>query len=523
MKQTSLVILIILGIITYLPSLRAQMFWDDDDFILSNQYVKQTAINKFFTAQAVEGAGKISNYFRPIQFTIYSIAYKVVGANAIFFHGLSIFFHITAAIALFYFLQRFLHSFLETNTLLPLGIAIAFLIHPLQTEAVSYVSGLSDPLVATFGFSTLYYFLKFLQEKTPVSKNIVISYLLFTLTLLSKESGIVFLGLLCIITFIQTLRMGPTRSRISSLLPFCIITFFYLSYHRYVIDVVDIATTFGDSPYTHSILIRLATFLSLLPTYVSLLVFPKTLIYDRDFLIHVSTTPWYLPSIIVAFIVVTTSIILGIQAWSQTKRFQQYLLLLVTLVSFFTVLIPYSGIALINGIMYEHFLYLALPFFFLFIWIVLQEVMPFKLSSRCKNLLLIGIICLCIVRSWIRQSDWQSPITFYTRTLVYVPNSFRILNNLGLAYETQGDDDDAISTFHRAIEVNASIPNPYHNLGTIYLKQKNYSKAEEYFQKAIQTDPNFGYSYSSLLTLYQQTGETEQIKHISEEITKRFK
>jgi tetratricopeptide (TPR) repeat protein len=97
------------------------------------------------------------------------------------------------------------------------------------------------------------------------------------------------------------------------------------------------------------------------------------------------------------------------------------------------------------------------------------------------------------------------------------------MNNLGLTYKYQGKTDLALQVFQQAITVNPTVPNPYHNIGTIYLDQKKYDQAETYFKKAIQIDPSFGYSYASLIELYQKTGNKEQLKKISEEITKKFK
>jgi tetratricopeptide (TPR) repeat protein len=494
-----------LGVLTYFPSLNASFLWDDHDFITQNQYVKEARIDKFFTAQPLEGAGKVSNYYRPVQFTFYAIIYRIFGPNPLAFHALSISIHILASIALYYFLTRLTVSHSHRLTLSPsqrltcLAVSLLFLIHPVQTEAVSYVSGLSDPLVALFGFTTIYLFLK--QKYT-------LSMFFFILTLLSKESGVIFLGILLLLTVSPSHRLTLSPSqRLTIFFPYAILTLLYLLYHK-TIEVIDMATVFGNSPYTNSVFVRLATFLSILPQYIGILLFPKDLFYDRDFSVNILTTPWHLPSFIALFILITVFMIIHKNRLSLFAFF-----------CFLFSLLPFCGLVLINGIMYEHFLYLAVPFFFLYLF------ESFKTYTSSKTFfVLFTVFCfLFIARSWMRQMDWQDPIRFYKQTLTHVPNSFRVLNNLGLEYLKLGEYDLAIQTFEKALSYNPSLPNPFHNIGTIYMKQKNYKKAEEYFYKALQKDPDFGYSYASLVELYQQTNNMEKVKEISGEIMKRFK
>ncbi|MCX8008971.1 MAG: hypothetical protein N3A54_04705, partial [Patescibacteria group bacterium] len=315
----------LLGILAYFPSFFGSFVWDDYDFIVDNQYVTTNRIDKFFTAQAVEGTGRISNYYRPIQFTLYAVTYRLFGTNPHAFHALSIAFHIGASAMVCYFLRS-----LSVTRLLSFLIAILFLIHPLQTEAVSYISGLSDPLVGFFGFATLVSFL---------NKQYLLSIPLFILTLLSKESGLVFLGILLMLTVVY-----KKKQTLPIIFLFCLITLLYLLYHKTVIHIIDMRTVFGDSPYTYSVFVRLSTFLSILPNYLALIVFPKDLFYDRDFFVRILSTPWHLPSFIVLGLMITISSIV-----LHSKK----PIAIISFLSCFIALLPFSGIVLINGIMYE--------------------------------------------------------------------------------------------------------------------------------------------------------------------------
>ena len=62
-NRGAVVILIALGVAIYVHSLGNEMFWDDDDFILKNRYVKDWHyFPKYFSENLVAGSFLNSNY-----------------------------------------------------------------------------------------------------------------------------------------------------------------------------------------------------------------------------------------------------------------------------------------------------------------------------------------------------------------------------------------------------------------------------------------------------------------------------
>lgn len=530
-KATAILSLIVIGFFCYAPSFFGTLFWDDADFIVNNVYVQQTQLDKFFTHQAVEGSGKPSNYFRPIQFSLYALTYKVFIAYPLPYHALSIIIHIAASIFVYVCIYTLFFKYYpqgkykhDITILSSFVIATIFLAHPVQTEAVSYVSGMSDPLVALFGFVTLWFFLK-----TPVHKLPLVAIVLYICTLLSKESGMIFGGIIFLLWILAIVhrKQSPRTfqqalsSFCVSVLPFFIISCVYLLYHTRVIQILDMALIFGDHPYTHSVLLRLVTFLSFLPEYLKISLFPITLYYDRDFSVTIPDSIWHLPS----FLVLGVFITIFISLFYATKRNMSWSLSLFFFVSFFISFLPFSGILLINGLMYEHFLYI--PIIFLAGWITTTI---FLITNKQNTQLVLIVLCittliiipLYIVRSWKRQYEWNNPIRLYIQTLEHVPNSFRVRNNLAMEYQQSGETAKAIEEYNKVIELNPHIPNPYHNLGNLFFEKKQYAEAEQYFYKALEVDPSFGYSYSALLKLYTETGNTEKAELIKQNIKKLF-
>lgn len=71
------VLLCMVGVGIYANSFSNQMFWDDNDGIINNVYVKNFEIKKFFTENLIARAGFQSNYWRPILLITYAVEWKL--------------------------------------------------------------------------------------------------------------------------------------------------------------------------------------------------------------------------------------------------------------------------------------------------------------------------------------------------------------------------------------------------------------------------------------------------------------
>ncbi len=71
--------------------------------------------------------------------------------------------------------------------------------------------------------------------------------------------------------------------------------------------------------------------------------------------------------------------------------------------------------------------------------------------------------------------------------------------NLGVAYEKQGDFDNAIKEYRSAAK---KSPPAYLYLGNAYFQKKDWKRAEEHYQKGIQKEPDNADLYNNLAWLY---------------------
>jgi tetratricopeptide (TPR) repeat protein len=71
--------------------------------------------------------------------------------------------------------------------------------------------------------------------------------------------------------------------------------------------------------------------------------------------------------------------------------------------------------------------------------------------------------------------------------------------NLGVAYENQGELEDALKEYK---EASRKLPVAYLYMGNVYFRKNDYDEAEGHYKKAIKKDPTNADAYNNLAWLY---------------------
>jgi protein O-mannosyl-transferase len=512
-KHTTLVLslfLILSSFLTYINILRNGLFFDDEELIYRNQYVSDLKyLPKLYTTNMVAGAGKVSNMYRPFLMTTFALNHVLGGNNPSGYHFVSIILH-AANVLLVFFLVRALFS----NVPLGFLTALLFSVHPVQSEAVSYASGRTDPLVAFFILVSLHFFIRFISDKRNILSGIGTVFTLI-LAILSKEIAIMlpFLYLTVLIPIHRTAHVQ--KKRIYGILSTSFVIVGIYSLLR--LTVLNFANTLNfystQTPYSEHVTIRILTFFGALLQYAGVILFPNTLNIARS--IEPITTIFN-PVVLTVAGILLLSVIIAFFFYKRRETLPFFSFLM-----FFIPLLPASGIIPINNIVGEHYLYLPSLGFFLYISFILMIIL-----SHLKNgELRIGIIVACstivlllCIRTILRTFDWQDPITFYEKSLILSPENIPMRNNLAMAYDEAGQTDQAIKQYLYILQYSDIYPQVHHNLAESYLKLGKIGDAEEEYLNAIKLDPTFRFSYYSLAKLYEKTNQKEKLKAITEKI-----
>src|SRR3989338_4946651 len=218
--------LILLGGFIYAFNLSNGLFWDDDEWIVNNIFVHDISwdnIKFWFGHNTLAGVGLKSNYYRPFLFFTFALNYILAGVKPLIYHLTSNAIHIFNAVLVFWLIRKAfsrldrqskdLYSYSSKRSgLMAFLTALFFLIHPLQTEAVTYISGRGDVLAAMFMLLALILFYKAETLKptrsdlnpTRVGPYRFFSLIFLVLGLFSRETGIVF-PLLALVFYIAVL------------------------------------------------------------------------------------------------------------------------------------------------------------------------------------------------------------------------------------------------------------------------------------------------------------------------------
>ncbi len=513
-----LLLLIAIGVILYANTLPNEMFWDDFDNILNNSFIQNWRyFPKLFTENIIAGAGLASNYWRPILMMIFSIEWHLWGSWAPGYHLINTALHITNAILLFYLLWHILKEIWNKphSKEAALLTSLVFLIHPVQTEAVTYISGLADPLAAFFIFSGILLYLRFRTSHPSSPATYYLSLTTFILALMTKEAAIVMPAFIFLIDLLSPDRNLELKKRLQEatkrLWPYATVATVYILFRSTVLNFGGTFNLYGEEQniLTENLHVRLFTFFRVLVEYLKILFWPAQLHAERT--VTTATSLLY-PDVIVGGLVLAGLLTL---AAAQFKRRPT----LSFGISWFLIgLAPVSNIAVpINSLIMEHWLYL--PIIGVALILVWMGTVTIESRTFLKGPLLaifIAAAVLLSIRTIARNREWRDPITFYNQTLQYAPNSYRIVNNLGMAYADAEDHEKAEKMYERAIALDSTNPVAYHNLGNIYKELGERELAISNFQTAIGLDPEFFFSYNALADLYLKEGNYREVRKVFE-------
>ena len=528
-------VLFVVGFLIYSFNLHNKLFWDDEDWIINNQFIHSlswTNIKFWFTHNTLAGIGLKSNYYRPFLFFTFALNYLVSGTSALGYHLVSNLIHIANAMMVFVTIRKL---FKKDN--LAFLVSLIFLIHPLQTEAVSYIAGRGDLLVALFMLLGMWFFLKNQDKNSILNVSLTLTFLV--LALLSRETAIVF-PLVLLIVYISLLSkerfLKSFKNGLIKTWPYFLIVIVYGILRLTVLNFLN-TLNFYTQPnvYSENLYIRFFTFLSTLLTYFKLLIIPVGLHMERATYIFDSLFKW--PVFLGTLLVVNLLYLVfrfykkqRIQSVNYNLPTTDYRVWLFGIGWFVATIAPVSGITPINALMYEHWLYLPMIGFFIVACFYVTLLLEF---FKNKNKLILYWLIVCLLgfyfafyayQSITRNILWGNAGAFYLDILKYEPDSGRVNNNLGNLYFNKGDHGKAEIYYKKAIETADTFPQSHFNYGSILdAKGDNFGAAQEY-KKAIEIDPNFYYAHQGLVILYAKTGNikeaiiyVEQLKKILSE------
>ncbi|MCE1164296.1 MAG: tetratricopeptide repeat protein [Bacteroidetes bacterium] len=492
------ILYIIIGIVSfavYYNSLSNAFVFDDESVIENNSSIQSLSnIPKFFTAD--EGFHKvIGRYYRPLTSALYTVDYAVWGLDPYGFHLTNALIHVISCLLLFAVLLRFFGGY--KNGLLAAFIgSLIFAVHPVHTEAVSWISGRTDSLVTLFFFASFLLYMKFTESDEGRKPYLYISLLFYILGLLSKEMIVTMPVFILLYDFVYRKKdPGYIRKNITAYVLFAAVTVVFL-FIRYMLlkDIPDRTTYFYF--YGKSAATAFYTMLTTIPVYFKLLFYPVNLLYHYNGTIPDAESLGDFRALASALFIL---VLIGLSVFFYKKQSIYSFIILFFLVS----MLPVMNIIPTMNFMAERFLYISS-----FSLSLLAAFLFVKYANE-RNIKVLAVIFVIIAAAFAyltyeRNAEWKDNDTLYSKADGIDGNV--LLVNAGNIYANKKNYDEAEKRYRRAIEIRDNSVLAHHNLGLIFLIKGKLDSAEVQFRKGIEIDSLAPDGYFQLGNVYQQEG-----------------
>ena len=513
------IILISLVCLAYGNTLHHSFHFDDIPSILQKPWIR--------------GLDKIPDFIfsysqRPLVILSFNINYAISGFKEWSYHVFNITFHILV-VALIYRLGKLIvYHMSEGNTSLvkipnqmPLLAASIFAVHPLNTQAVTYISSRSSILATIFYLVTVILFIEGLYKKNNGTK---INY--FFVMVAAISFGIGFLCKLIVVSLPAILF---------------IYHYYFISNHnleiwlkrqrKWILGVGGLLLTtfllkkiYGDGLLRASIVDvttwdYFRTQLGVIPLeYLRKMLFPFNLTIDTNFKV---VQHWRSLVVLGGLIILGVFSIVWIKLSQIKKQSKKYGPEAFGLIWILITLSPTSSFIPLLDMAAEHRTYLPLVGFSICLSSLLIRLKSFiqqsievrtsGMSQNKKMLRVPVVLILLILASFLvgtreRNKVWKDEVSLWIDAKQKAPFLIRPYNNLGEAYDKMGSYDLAVKEFEGALRLNPNYFFALSNLGNIYGKKKEYGQAISYTKQALRQKPDYAPGHYNLAKALHMTG-----------------
>ncbi|HXW13755.1 MAG TPA: tetratricopeptide repeat protein [Terriglobia bacterium] len=504
MSAWSLALLLLLAVLPYVNTLQNGFVYDDNNEVLTNPYIRSfSRVGDIFGTRILAhlGARGATNYYRPISIFGFLICNKLFGLLPYGFHLANLLLHALIVCVLFGLTKR-----LFQDQWLAFISAAIFALHPIHTESVAWVSGVTDLELAVFYLATFWFFFASALPQGARSEWMQLGMVgSFILALLSKEQAVT-LPLLAMIFehFYREDRASTTwrqkASRYGSL--WLLVVIYILFRIRFFGAFAPVQLTRNVSWYE-----AVLSAAPLAGLYVWKMIWPVHLIAYYSF--HKSVT-LFDPR------VWTGVVALSLCALAFGALWKRHRLVSFGFIWFFINIAPVLNSRWLGpNVFTERYLYLpSVGLCWVAAWYIKEIWSRSAVRTRIWRMafaIFLGVLAvLAFVRIVTRNRDWRDDGTYYRVTLAAVPEAASLRLNLGAVYWNRMRPDDAEREWKQALVISPDSAQLLNNLGLVCASRKQNDEAIAYFERSMRLRPNYPDAHLNLGRLYKDMGRTSE-------------
>jgi Flp pilus assembly protein TadD len=487
--------LVLVGAAVRFPALQGPLLWDDLYLARDNPFIKSPLlILEAFRHYLFPGT--FAGHYRPVQTISYVFDYLIWNTNAYGYHLSNLLWHTGSGVLLYVLMEKLLRSiaprYLETvGGIAPdqraavlrgaaFVIALLWVVHPVHSAAVDYISGRADSLGFFFACGGWLLYLR--ARETP--RNIfrwscyTLAAMAWLLALCSRETGFVWMIIFVLYLFIFDRR--PTLRAKLTILSCCVA----LAGSYGALRALPEYHSGHDVHPPQAVAARGVLMLRALGDYGRLMIWPANLHMERDVVDGDSLrdTSLWRQSIRVEYLSIVGLFVAAILLFGASRKGLAQPIRVFGAGWFLITYLPISNLVNLNATVAEHWLYLPSVGFLVF---AVGCCLDLPLRGRRVAL---AVMCAAVVglsaRSFVRSSDWVSAQTFYQRTLLAGGISVRMCVNLATIYSQQGEKDKAEKMLRKVLAADPSYLVAQNNLAGLLSERGQKTEASKLFDSA---------------------------------------
>ena len=473
-------LLLLFGLCARLPALQGELLWDDHALVASNPMIRSPllsleAFRHYLFPDVVGG------HYRPVQTVSYIFDYWWWNLDPLGFHLASICWHLASGVLLYFLLRMLVPLLLSLNapghpvapekkvsSIAAFLVALLWIVHPVHSAAVDYISGRADSLAFVFAAGAWLLYLRARDTSgTSVRRGFfVLAGISALLALCSRESG--FMWMLIFLLYVFCLERRTTSGGKLVVLATCLaISATYLALRHLPASSPHVVSSVSSSAATTAVLMLRA-----LGDYTRLMFVPTNLHVERTV-----AGPAPIDYLAIAGVLSLCALLYG-----ATRKGPGRPARIAGASWFIITYLPISNIVPLNATIAEHWLYLPSVGFLIFLAGVVVE-LPFRFKRVAVAAASVAVLAFT-ARSAIRSSDWVDPETFFRRTFAAGGTDSRIGANLGVIYALRGDHAAAENILRKVLEASPNYSLARNNLGLALAQQGKTEEAEAFFKSA---------------------------------------
>ncbi len=442
-----------------------------------------------------------SDGYIPLTYTWWSLAWNSFGKNPVAFHFLNVLLHILTTFVVYLLLKSLLEFFycsqkknVGNYKIFALMGALLFAVHPLQVEAVCWVTSLKDISSGFFACLAIFFFVKFRLK----NKNNFYFFGLvpFLLAMLSKPTAVSVLPMILIIDFL--LFKKSVRETIIRLIPWALVALPILALNALSQEKL---VSLYQAPWFSRPFIALDA----MGFYLYKLFFPLTILPDygrspRN-LIHSKLIYWtWLP---VAGLIAVSLMAIRRNRSNKTSSLIPFQFPIAGFFLFLAGLLTVSGLipfaAQNNSTVYDRYVYLSMVGAALAFCFVLAGIRKHRIHALIIGFGLLGILGY---KSMVQSRIWKTDFQLWNYNLSRKPESVVALVNLGRQFSAKGNTGRALQLYQEAVRIAPFDPDARNNLGSMLAKTGNLNEAELHYKEAVRLNPRLQTAHKNLMRIY---------------------